>query len=143
MKGTQVRSKATRLALAAIIAHIVVLSFHSAAHLILGVEASPVQNLFIYTVIIIAPPLSGFLLWKGVSKPGAALLAGAMAGSLIFGVYNHYVGMSADHVSQVALMSPSSWALIFQITALLLALIEVFGIGAGILILKEAEGRVS
>ena len=137
MKGRQVKLKATRLALAIIIAHIVVLSFHSAAHLILGVQASTVQNIFIVTVIIIAPPLSGVLLWKGVNKPGAALLACAMAGSLIFGVYNHYVGISPDHVSQVSLMSPASWAVIFQITALLLALAEVFGICAALLMLRR------
>ncbi|HEX8492108.1 MAG TPA: hypothetical protein VF658_04645 [Pyrinomonadaceae bacterium] len=129
--------KATRLALAAIIAHVAILSFHSAAHLILGVQASTLQNIFIVAVIIIAPPLSGVLLWKNLSKPGAALLACSMAGSLIFGVYNHYVGISPDHVSQVALMSPASWSVIFRITALFLALTEVLGTIAGIWILKR------
>lgn len=137
MKGRLDTSKATRLALAAIIAHVLVLSFHSAAHLILGVQASTLQNIFIFAVIIIAPPLSGVLLWKNLSKTGAALLAGSMAGSLIFGVYNHYVSLSPDHVSQVSQMSPASWSVIFQITALFLALTEALGAIAGIWILKR------
>jgi hypothetical protein len=131
-----------RLALAAIIAHVLILSFHAAAHLILGVKASPVQNLFIGVVIIIAPPLAGVLIWKGLSKLGAVLLASSMAGSLIFGVYNHYIGLSSDHVSQVSLMSPAGWANVFQITALLLAVTEVFGICAGILMLKGKLARL-
>ena len=126
-----------QLALAAVIAHAVVGAFHLAAHLILGVQVSPTQTLFIVMVISISPLLASVLLWKGMIKPGALLLAGSMTGALIFGVYNHFVINSPDHVSHVSEMSPASWAFIFQLTALLLATTELLGIWAGMLILKR------
>lgn len=130
-----------RLALAAVIAHAVVVALHSTAHQILGVQASPLQMLFIVTVIIIAPPLAGVLLWKDFRWPGAMLLAASMAGSLIFGVYNHFVAHSPDHVSQVSSMSPAGWAVVFQVTALLLSITEALGICAGVLIMERREAE--
>jgi Na+/proline symporter len=141
MTERQNTSGVRRLALAAVIAHAIVLIFHSAAHQILGVEASPTQTLFIVTVIITAPVLAGILLWRRVERFGAVLLTCSMAGSLIFGVYNHFVVSSPDHVSHVSGMSPASWAIIFQVTAFLLALTEALGVFAGTLTLKKSPAR--
>lgn len=125
-----------RLALAAVIAHAVVLSLHAAAHQILGVEASQAQLFFIVIVIMVAPLAAGLLLWRRMTA-GAALMVCSMAGSLIFGVYNHFVAISPDHVSHVARLPQKSWAIIFQITAALLALVEAFGVWAGLRTLKK------
>ena len=137
MKGRQAAPGVTRLALATIIAHALIVSVHGAAHQILGVQASPSQTLFIFIVIMLAPLLAGLLLWKRYDNLGAILLACSMAGSLAFGVYNHFVAISPDHVSIVSRMSLATWALIFQGTALLLAAIEAVGVYAGISLLKK------
>lgn len=130
-------SREIRLALATIIAHLVVVSLHAAAHQILGVEASQAQLFFIVIVIMVAPLLAGLLLWKRVLTAGAVLMVCSMTGSLIFGVYNHFVAISPDHVSHVARLPQKSWAIIFQITAALLALVEAFGVWAGLRTLKK------
>lgn len=127
-----------RVALMIVIAHGVVVALHSAAHLILEVQASPSQTLFIIAVIMISPLLAYILLWRKVKTIGALLLAGSMMGSLVFGVYNHFIAISPDHVSHVAVMSPASWAIVFQVTAILLALTEAFGIGVGVSMLKRS-----
>ena len=141
MKEGEATSNVIRLALATILAHALVVAVHSAAHQILGVQASPTQLLFIVTVIIIAPPLACILLWKGPNVSGAVLLACSMAGALVFGVYNHFVAISPDHISHVSRMSPTSWSIIFQATALLLAITEGFGIYAGLAILKRSRSK--
>ena len=140
MKG-RATSSVVRLALMIVIAHTVALAAHAAAHQILGVQASQAQMVFIVAVIIIAPPLAGILIWRGVKGAGALLLACSMAGAFVFGVYNHFVAASPDHVSQVSVMSPAAWAIIFQVTALLLAVAEGFGVYAGVLMLKRSPAR--
>jgi Na+/proline symporter len=129
---------AIRFALAMIITHAAVGFLHSAAHLILGVQASQAQLFFIVIIIMLAPPVAGLLLWKGMRTTGALLLACSMAGSLIFGVYNHFMALSPDHVSNVGALPQKFWAFIFQITAALLAFVEAVGIWAGIRLLKKA-----
>ena len=128
-----------RITLALILAHAAVVALHSAAHLILNVQASPSQTIFIVAIIMSAPVLSYVLLWRKVKTIGALLLASSMMGSFVFGVYNHFIAISPDHVSHVAMMSPASWAIVFQVTAVLLALTEAVGIGVGALMLKRSQ----
>jgi hypothetical protein len=141
MAGKADRSKAVRLALYAVIAHAAVLVVHSAAHEVLGVEASPAQLAFIVAVIIVAPLAGGLLLWKGNVKAGALVLTASMTGALAFGVYYHFVADTADHVSHVARLSPAGWAVAFQASALLLSLAEAFGAWAGARVLSGNPAR--
>ena len=141
MAGKVDRPNAVRLALYAVVAHAAILALHSAAHEILGVKATPAQLVFIVAVIMIAPLLAGLLVWKKSGKAGGLLLACSMTGALLFGVYYHFIADTTDHVSHVALMSPAGWAVVFQATALLLALIEACGAWAGWSVLKKSEGR--
>lgn len=137
MKESSSTSRTIKFAMVTIVAHAAVGSLHAAAHQTLGVELSPLQLLFILAVIMLAPLIAALLLWKRMTATGATLLAGSMAGSLIFGVYNHFVAISPDHVSHVGAMPQKFWALIFQITAALLTLVEALGIWAGIRLLKN------
>jgi hypothetical protein len=141
MRERREETIAIRPALVIVVAHAVVVALHSAAHLILDVQASPAQTVFIVAVIMIAPVLAGLLLWRKVKMTGALLLAGSMMGSLVFGVYNHFVALSPDHVSHVSQMSPVSWAVVFQVTAVLLALTEALGFGVGVTMLKRSQAR--
>jgi hypothetical protein len=137
MKAEKAEPDGLRLALLIIIIHAVVGSLHAAAHQVLGVELSLLQLIYIILVIMLAPLAAGILFWKRLKTEGGALLVCSLAGSLIFGVFNHFVGMSPDHVSRVAELPQKSWAFVFQITALLLALVEAFGIWAGLRVLKS------
>ncbi len=139
MAGKADRSSAVRFALYAVVAHAAVGVLHSAAHEILGVKVTPAQLIFIVAVIMVAPLVAGLLLWRGKERAGALLLICSMLGSLAFGVYYHFVADTADHVSHVARMSPASWAVVFQATALLLALIEALGAWAGWSVLKKVR----
>jgi Na+/proline symporter len=137
MKSESPASGVVRLALFFVVAHFAVVSLHSAAHQVLGVQASQLQLVFIVAVIIVAPLVAGLLLWKERHAAGALLLVSSMVGSLIFGVYNHFVAISPDHVSHVGGLPQKNWAFIFQATAFLLALVEAFGIWAAIRALKK------
>lgn len=133
------RSKAVRFALYAVVAHAAIGALHSAAHEILGVKVSPPQLVFIVVAIIVAPLVAGLMLWRGKLKEGAFLLTCAMLGALMFGIYYHFVADTTDHVSHVATLAPANWAVVFQATALLLALTEAVGAVAGALVTKKSS----
>jgi hypothetical protein len=137
MKAEGDKASAMRFAAATIIAHAAVGILHGAAHQKLDIQLSQAQLLFIIIIITAAPLAAAVLLWKRIVRVGAALLLSSMAGSLPFGVYNHFVALSPDHVSRVGGLPQTGWALTFQITAALLALTEFLGIYAGIRILKR------
>jgi len=130
-------SRAARFALIVIIAHAVISSLHASAHRSLNIELSPPQLVFIAIVIIVAPLAAGLLLWKGSRTAGALLLAFSMAGAFLFGVVNHFMFISPDHVLHVPGLPGSPRVLMFQITAVLLALVEGIGVIAGIMALKR------
>ena len=80
-------------------------------------------------MVIIAGPLVG-LVWSRIthSSAGAWLIAATMAGALLFGLVNHFLIVSPDHVSQV----PVPWRLWFGATAVLLLITEAVGAGVGV-----------
>ena len=137
MKGESSTSDGLRLAFMAIIAHALVGSLHAAAHQVLGVQISPLQLVYIILVITVAPLVAGILFWKRMKTEGGLLLVCSLAGALFFGVFNHFLAISPDHVSRVAELPQKTWTLVFQITAVLLALAEAFGIWAGMRVLKR------
>ena len=108
---------------AVVLGHLAVAIAHGAAHQGAEVALSPAGNLFVY-VVIIAGPLVG-LLWSRVtgSSAGAWLIAATMAGALLFGLVNHFLIVSPDHVYHV----PEPWRLWFGATAVLLLITEAFG----------------
>jgi len=55
-----------------------------------------------------------------------------MLGELAFGGYYHFVLAGADNVSAVGHLAMRSWAQVFQVSALLLALVEFAGVVAGV-----------
>lgn len=116
-----------RILAAVVLGHLVVSIVHGAAHSGAAVPMTLAANLFIY-IVILAGPLTG--LWLSRSRPaaGAWLIAATMAGALVFGVVNHFVIASPDHVSQVA----EPWRPLFGTTAMLLAVFEAMGVVIGI-----------
>ena len=112
-----------------VVAHAVMVVLHGLAHGAIPVSLSWSQGLFIGIVISFAPILAAILLWTQFSRAGAALLLGSMLGAFIFGLYNHFILVGPDHVSQVP---NTGWGILFQITAVLLALIEGLGVGVSV-----------
>ena len=132
--------KSARFALVMILAHVVVNLAHGMAHRELGIPLSRAQELFITTVIGIAPLLAAVLIWKGPKFGGGLLLAASLAGSLVFGVWYHFVAVSPDHVSHLPMTGTPGWRILFQATAILLVPTEGLGCWAGIRLLQHSSG---
>ena len=133
--------KAAQYAIVVVIVHALVSLLHGAAHQRLNVPLSLSQNLYVVLVIFIAPLVAWALLWRKKYLLGALLLTASMAGALVFGVYNHFVASSPDHVSHVAAAATGGWVTVFQFTAVLLAVVEAVGCVFGIWLLKLSPGR--
>lgn len=117
-------SKSRMFSTAIVLVHFVIATVHGAAHSRLMIELTANQQLFVVTVIVAAPLVALALAWTRWARAGAALLILSMLGSLIFGVVNHYVIASPDHVSH---LPAGLSALVFKITAALLVVTELLG----------------
>jgi hypothetical protein len=115
-----------RLLAVVVLGHLIVNLVHGAAHSGARIPMTLAANLFIW-IVILAGPIVGW--WVSRSRPvaGAWIVAAAMAASLMFGVVNHFVIVSPDHVNHVA----AEWRTLFAITAVLLLLFEAAGVVAG------------
>ena len=124
------------VALVAVVAHLLVSMVHGRAHEQLAVGLSNWQNIYVLTVIVIAPLIAVILIWTRLARLGLVLLVISMAGSLIFGVAYHYVVISPDHVSHIP---PGDAQGLFRTTALLLVLTELFGLAVGLWGLRKIQ----
>jgi hypothetical protein len=116
-----------------VVLHAIVNAIHGLAHLEIPITLSLVQSLFVVVVITIAPLVAIVLLWTQFCRIGGWLLLGSMAGSLLFGIYHHYIAISPDHVSQISF---TGWELLFQITAILIVIVDSLGCLISVWILK-------
>jgi hypothetical protein len=118
--------KAAKWATGLVLAHLIVSAVHGWAHLQVGVPVFPTlfHLLFIVGVITVTPILAMLLLWTPWRRTGGWLLLVSLAGSLFFGLHYHYLAHGPDHVSQIP---AEGWGLVFQATALLLAVTEALG----------------
>jgi len=122
------------LAKIAVLAHLLVSLVHGYAHNQLGVGLSAWQNSYVLIVITLGPLIALALVWMRRTRVGFALLAISMAGSLIFGGYFHYIGISPDHVSH---LPPGDAQGMFRVTAVLLLATELFGAIVGVLGMRK------
>ena len=132
----KLRRSIVLLSTVAVLAHLVVSMVHGRAHEQLVVGLSPWQNIYVMTVILIAPLIAMVLIWTRYAHTGLVLLVISMAGSLIFGVAYHYVVISPDHVSHIP---PGDAQGLFRTTALLLVLTELLGVVVGLWGLRESR----
>ncbi len=94
------------------------------------------QTRYVGLVIVVAPLIAGVLLLLKRLRAGGALLGVSMAGSLLFGVYFHFIFSSPDHVSH---QPAAGWGLVFMATSVLLAVTDILGCWAGFAAAKEAR----
>jgi hypothetical protein len=107
-----------------VLAHLVITIVHGTAHAKAQVPLSYLASLFVFAVIL-AGPLIGLAVMVFTQRVGAALIALTMAGALIFGLVNHFLIVSPDHVAHV----DPRFRLPFLTTAVLLVLTEATGFG--------------
>jgi hypothetical protein len=108
------------------------------AHVRLAIGLDAFQQWFVVIVITAAPLFAAYLVWKGRSRSGGALLAILMAGALVFGVYFHFVLPGPDHVAHFNLPISFEMRDIFDLTAVLLALFECLGVLAGLRLFSKS-----
>ena len=125
---------ALRWLTAAVLSHLVISIVHGWAHAGANVPLSRSANLFVFSVIL-AGPLVGLVMTWPARRIGAWLIAITMAGSLVFGLVNHFVFASPDHVAHVA----RQWRPLFATTAVLLAITEAIGFGLAIRVAREGK----
>jgi hypothetical protein len=115
-----------------VLAHLFISIVHGSAHTNAHVALSPAGNVFVLAVILAGPLIGLGLTWP-FRRIGAALVAVTMAGALIFGVVNHFMLSSTDHVAHV----DPEWRSLFTATAVLLAVTEGLGSVLAIQTLRE------
>jgi hypothetical protein len=131
--------KAVRLSLAAVVfVHLVVSAVHGTAHDRAHVPLSLWANVFVY-VVILAGPLAGLALTWWNARVGSWVIGLTMAGSFVFGVINHFLLSSPDHIAHV----DPQWRPLFTVTAVLLALTEALGVFLAAKFLAPARARTS
>ena len=119
---------------AAVLVHLAVSFVHGGAHSRAHVPLSPAANLFVY-IVILAGPLVGLALIWPAERIGSWVIAVTMTGSLVFGLVNHFVLSSPDHVASI----DPQWRTLFATTAVLLAVTEVLGSGLAIRVVRERK----
>ena len=120
-----------KLSVAIIVLHVAVAATHGAAHSTLNIVMNGWQNAYILVVIFLLPLVAGYLIWKR-ARAGYLILFLSMLGALLFGGYYHFVLVGADNVGTVGHHAMTSWAQLFEVSAVLLALVEFAGVVAGI-----------
>jgi hypothetical protein len=119
---------------AAVLLHLAVSIVHGAAHANAHVPLSSAANVFVFFVILAGPVIGLALTWRA-ERIGSWMIAITMAASLVFGVVNHFVLASPDHVAHVA----RQWRPLFTTTAVLLAVTEALGTAVAVRSARERK----
>ena len=114
-----------------VLLHLAISIVHGTAHANARVPLSTAANVFVFAVIL-AGPLVGLVLMWPAERFGLWLIALTMAGALLFGIVNHFVLSSPDHVAHV----DPQFRPLFATTAALLAVTEAFGSGLAVYSLR-------
>jgi len=117
---------------ASVLVHLLVSMIHGAAHTWASVPMSQAANLFVF-VVILAGPLIGLGLSFRTKLYGGVVVALTMAASLVFGVVNHFLIDSPDHISHIA----AAWRSLFVTTAVLLTITELLGVAIALRLVRQ------
>ena len=132
-------SRAGSYATAIVVAHLLVNIAHGLAHGELRVALAPFGSIFVIVVVLIFPLIAMALIWTAAKRLGFFLLSLSMFGSLLFGLYYHFLAVSPDHIHS----QPSGgWGTTFVLTAYLLLITEAIGTYVGVRFLRIAR-RIS
>jgi hypothetical protein len=133
-------SRAAKYTTAIVVAHLLVNIAHGIAHRELRVGLDPPASIFVIVVVLVSPLFAMALVWITKTRIGLILLLFSMFGSLLFGLYHHFLVASPDHVR---LQPASPWGIAFVLTAYGLLITEVIGAYVGVHFLWIARGTSS
>ena len=105
-------------------------------HRELHIGLSPPASIFVIAVVLFLPLVAMGLLWTTAKRLGLILLSISMFGSLLFGMYHHFLAMSSDDVHS---QPPNALGLTFVLTAYGLSVTEAIGAFVGIYVLWIAK----
>ena len=123
-----------------VVAHLLVNIAHGVAHHELRVGLDPPASIFVIVVVLVCPLLAMVHVWTAKKRLGLILLSLSMFGSLLFGLYHHFLVASPDHVRS---QPPSPWGIVFVLTAYGLLITEAIGAYLGVHFLWIARGTSS
>ena len=106
-------------------AHLIVNILHGQAHTRLAVGLSNWQQIYVITVILLAPLVALAFSFTRYARAALWLLLISMLGALIFGLLYHYLIISPDHVAHLPAGDAHG---LFRVTALLLLVTEALGV---------------
>ena len=118
-----------------VLLHLLITVPHGLAHGELNIQMNTWQNVYILTVINLLPLIAAILIWRR-KRLGFTLLVVSMIGSLLFGVFYHFIAAGPDNVASVP---QHPWSYTFQLTAVLLAASEAAGIALGLRGIARAQ----
>lgn len=118
-----------------VLLHLLITIPHGLAHGELKIQMNTWQNVYILTVINLLPLIAAILIWRR-KRLGFTLLIVSMIGSLLFGVFYHFIATGPDNVASVP---QHPWSHTFQLTAVLLAVSEASGIALGLRGIARAQ----
>lgn len=116
--------------------HLLVTIVHGLSHRNLHVGLTALTAIFVNVVVLISPLLAMVLVWTVKKRLGLILLSLSMFGSLLFGLYHHFLAMSSDHVHA---QPTTLWGMTFVLTAYCLLITEAIGTYVGIHFLRGPE----
>ena len=105
-----------------VVAHLIISLVHGMAHTEARIPMSTAANIFVIVVILAGPLVGLSLLWR-FERAGRGLIAATLLASFLFGLVNHFLLVSPDHVAHVAARVRP----LFTVTAALLAMTESLG----------------
>ena len=112
-----------------VVAHLLLSIPHGLAHLELRVGLVRPDVIFVILVVLLLPLVAMGLVWTAQKRLGLILLSLSMSGSLLFGLYHHFMVMGPDHVRS---QPPNPWGLAFVLTAYGLSIAEAIGTYVGV-----------
>lgn len=114
---------------AIVVAHLLVNIVHGLAHRELRVGLAPLDSIFVIVVVLIFPSIAMALLWTAEKRLGLILLSLSLFGSLVFGVYHHFLAVGPEHVHW---QPPNAWGTTFVMTAYRSLITEAIGTHVGV-----------
>ncbi len=119
-----------------VVAHLLVNIAHGLAHRELRIGLALPNAIFVVVIVLVAPLLAMGLVWTTKMRIGLVLLSVSMFGSLVFGLYHHFLAMGPDHVHS---QPRNPWGLAFVLTAYGLLITEAIGTYVGVYFLQIAK----
>jgi hypothetical protein len=133
-------NRAAKYATSIVLAHLIVNIAHGLAHHALRIDLTPLGSVFAIIVVLAFPLIAMGLVWTTRKRLGLILLSLSMFGSLLFGLYHHFLVGSPVHVHA---QPTNPWGTTFILTAYGLLITEATGAYVGIHFLRLAPQTAS